>query len=366
MTNYIQQLQQTFERSKSYHTSVAFLFGLTLDILTLEQIDEWLFWLPQIFYLVVGCALWLDQWNRPHIQVTEENSWAKKLFAKHRNNAIHFCLGALMSNYMVLYFKSASIAVSFSFINFILILMILNEWPRTQAKGHSLKSIIFGLCFLSFSTCLAPVLTKQTGPATFTVGLIIALVLISLFYFFLSKLSIVREELRRQFWIPQLIIFVIFSGLYFLKVFPPVPLTLPHIGAYHKVEHTEDGFYRLSFEKPWWNFWHEGDQVFVAEPGDQIFVFFRLFSPTRFNEKLFVVWDYKDPVRNWQEADRILVSVKGGRSEGYRAFVIKKNYVGGDWRVRVLSKDEREIGRLSVSVQLANQTNYRVFRTELH
>ena len=40
--------------------------------------------------------------------------------------------------------------------------------------------------------------------------------------------------------------------------------------------------------------WH-GDQHFLAQPGDKVYVFFRIFSPARFSDQVQMRWYWKDP-----------------------------------------------------------------------
>lgn len=68
-----------------------------------------------------------------------------------------------------------------------------------------------------------------------------------------------------------------------------MPLSIPFIGVYHGVEKSEDG-YRLAHERPWWRLWHNGDQQFRAQPGDKVYVYFRIFSPARFADQVQMRW----------------------------------------------------------------------------
>jgi hypothetical protein len=126
-------------------------------------------------------------------------------------------------------------------------------------------------------------------------------------------------------------------------VIPPVPLSIPFIGVYHAVEKAQD-HYRLSHERPAWRFWHNGDQAFRAQPGDRVFVFFRIFSPTRFSDEVRVNWYWKG--RGWVLQDSIPIKIVGGRAEGFRGYGFKSNYKPGAWKVQVETNDGREIGRV--------------------
>lgn len=134
------------------------------------------------------------------------------------------------------------------------------------------------------------------------------------------------------------------------------------------MEKTEAG-YRLSHQRSAWRFWHNGDQSFVARPGDRVYVYFRVFSPGRFSDELRMHWHWKDPARGWTQHDRIPIRIVGGREQGFRGYGFKSNYRAGDWKVHVETADGREIGRVYFSLELAPEElgpqGERTFSTEI-
>jgi L-asparaginase len=113
----------------------------------------------------------------------------------------------------------------------------------------------------------------------------------------------------------------------------PVPLSLPYIGVYHAVERTKDE-YRLSHERPAWRVWHNGDQDFLAQPGDRVFVFFRVFSPTRFADEVRMRWFLRQE-HGWVLQDTVPIKIVGGRAEGFRGYGFKSKYQPGEWKVQI-------------------------------
>jgi len=150
---------------------------------------------------------------------------------------------------------------------------------------------------------------------------------------------------RRQMLVPLGGVLIGFLVFYYLRLIPPVPLSIPFIGVYHAVEKTQDS-YRLSHERPAWRIWHHGDQEFLAQPGDKVYVFFRIFSPTRFSDQVQLRWYWKDDPRGWALQDTIPIKILGGRAEGFRGYGFKSNYQPGEWKVQVETADGREIGRV--------------------
>ena len=100
-------------------------------------------------------------------------------------------------------------------------------------------------------------------------------------------------QARRQMVVPFGLVLVAFLTLYLFRLIPPVPLSIPLLASIMPLRgpRTE---YRLSHERPSWRFWHNGDQDFRAQPGDKVYVFFRIFSPTRFSDQVTMRWYWKD------------------------------------------------------------------------
>jgi len=135
-----------------------------------------------------------------------------------------------------------------------------------------------------------------------------------------------------------------------------VPLSVQNMGVYHNIE-KRNGSYILSYEKPWWKFWQNGDQNFLAEKGDAIFFFAEIFSPARFDDSVVLHWIFESPKEGWKTTDRIPMRISGGREGGYRGFSMKENYTAGYWQIRVETTDGREIGRLYFSVENVKEKN---------
>jgi hypothetical protein len=159
--------------------------------------------------------------------------------------------------------------------------------------------------------------------------------------------------------LPQFAVGVFLVLLYVFKLIPPVPLAAKYMGIYHNIER-ENGAYKLSYTRPTWKFWQNGDQSFVAIPGDKIHCFVQIFSPSSIDDRVIFHWQFQTE-RGWQSSDRIAINVKGGRDDGFRGYSIKSAFQPGDWRVSVESMDGREIGRINFTV-LSSATSDREFK----
>jgi hypothetical protein len=331
-----------------------FAAGFIFDLLTTGRIDSWLTIAQQAVYLLVimGVLLhmFLEQDAPPPHAV---GSPFKKWYFEYRSALVHFLLGALLNLYAIFYFKSSSLLVSFGFLGVLLAVLLANEVKRIKSFGLPVKFALLGLCFLSFSACVVPVLVGRIGLGVFLLSMLAGCVpLAAAAWGVLRKNPDKAILARRQILVPLGAVVVGFLVFYLFRLIPPVPLSIPFIGVYHSVERTEAG-YKLGHERPAWRFWHNGDQNFVAQPGDRVYVFFRVFSPARFSDQVQMRWHWKDPARGWTLHDTIPIRIVGGREQGFRGYGFKSNYQPGDWKVQVETTDGREIGRVYFDLALA-------------
>jgi hypothetical protein len=267
-------------------------------------------------------------------------------YYEYRSAIVHFLLGALLNLYAIFYFKSSSLLVSFGFLGFLVVLLLANEVRRIKSLGLPFKFALLSLCFLSFFSYIVPVLAGSISVPLFLLSMLAGCLPLAVASWRIRVAAPAKFDLaRRQILLPLGCVLVGFLGFYFFRVIPPVPLSIPFIGVYHHVEKTEAG-YRLSHERPQWRIWHNGDQKFLAQPGDKVYVFFRIFSPARFSDEVQMRWLWKDEARGWLPQDSIPIRIVGGREQGFRGFGVKSNYRPGRWKVQVETTDGREIGRV--------------------
>jgi hypothetical protein len=95
-------------------------------------------------------------------------------------------------------------------------------------------------------------------------------------------------------------------------------------------------------------------------------VFVAVYSPASFDDVVFVQWQYRDPRAGWKNTDRIQLRITGGRRGGYRGWTTKQNFSAGDWRVRLETRDGREIAHLKIAVTTVPLNPERVLASELY
>ena len=266
-----------------------------------------------------------------------------RFYYEYRNAALHFLLGALLSLYAIFFFKSSSLFASFGFLAVLVTLLVANEWERFRKLGLRFKFALLALCWLAFAAYVVPIIVGSMGTAVFLMSMLAGCL----------PLAITASRVKpvmRQILTPLGVVLLGFLTLYFFRVIPPVPLSIPFIGIYHGVERSQQTFL-LTHERPWWRFWHNGDQDFVAQPGDRIHVYFRVFSPTNFSDQVLLRWYRRG--EGWTLQDSIPIRISGGREAGFRGYGVKTNYQPGRWKVQVETVDGREIGRVYFDLSTA-------------
>ncbi|MDZ4677106.1 MAG: DUF2914 domain-containing protein [Oligoflexia bacterium] len=314
----------------------------------LHRIDEPVVIFQQALYLVIAAYLI----GAELIAQTREfliPSMLSKVW-KYREFFLHFLLGTLLNSYAIFYFKSVSAFTSMFFIVLLVALLIINEFKRFGKSQTQVHLAFLSLCSISYFIALVPIVVGSIGVIPFLSAVLLSIGSFTVYYFILKpKLAANPLLLKTHLLKPFAAIHIVFVMLYFANAIPPVPLSVKYMGIYHGAEKTEAG-YELTYTRPQWKFWQHGDQTFLARPGDAIYCYMQIFSPTRFKDKLQVRWLYWDENRGWLPSDAIPLQVLGGREEGFRAVTLKNNFQPGLWRVRVETMGNQEIGRIDFDV----------------
>jgi len=350
---------------KFYHehepacTAGFFAAGFLFDTLVVGRIDKLHNIIHQAVYLSL-CALFTSlELRERHGGFTPPERF--KTAWRYHAGATHFMLGTLLNIYTLFYFKSASMGASFLFLLLLAALLAINELKPFEKSGTLLRTSLFSLCLVSYFTYLIPTLMGRIGALPFLGSLIAASGCVALLAWRLvARLPGQRGEVHRHVVYPFAAVAALFAILYFAKAIPPVPLSLSEIGVYHEVR--RDGArFALTSTRPRWKFWQRGDQTFLARPGDAIYCWVSVFSPTNFRERLEVHWRFREP-DGWGEPEKIPLPITGGRDEGWRGFTAKANHKPGRWRVEIVTSDGRELGRIALTVAPDDSTTPRAGR----
>lgn len=332
---------------RKHHALLFFVLGFLFDLLTLGRIDTTFNLIQQAAYLIViGWTLKAEALELEGKLVVPR--WLQKIWS-YETWILHFLLGGLLNAYMIFYFKSASVFVSFAFLAFLGSVVLLNELPSFQRHGLSWRLVLYTLCVCSYMAYLIPIGVGFVGLLPFLISILFSM---AVTFSMLRSLKGRLNDLRfynRKILLPCCATIGIFVAAYILEWIPPVPISVSYMGIFHEVKRSPEG-YVLVHETPSWKFWSRGDQAFYARPGDRIYFYARIFSPTLFKDQVYAHWVFLNRKNNWETWDRIPIEIVGGREEGFRAFAFKSNYQPGFWQVRLETSDSREIGRLGFEV----------------
>jgi len=316
-------------------TAVFFILGFLFDIFTLGRIDETSNFIGHIIYLVLLIYTFL-------ILEKDFSTTKFKILDEYKLDIFHFLSGGLLSAFALFFIKSSSISDSFFFIFMILILLIINEAPKFQKRGYLVKLSLIQFCLTSFFIIYIPVIFKTYGSFTFIISTILSCLILPLFF------KKIRHKLEKPMAAIATLLGVFFFVGYFSNLIPPVPLSVKKIGVYHQVK-KQNGEYHLYSETHPLKFWSQGDQDFKAQPNDTLYVFARIFAPIGLKSSIYIQWEKWDKL--WSVSDKIKMSIRGGNSWGYRAYAFKKNYSPGLWRAKILTENDKELGRIDFTVE---------------
>ena len=352
-------IQEIYIKHEVRFDILFFICGFIFDAFMVSEIDDLFSLVQQAVYLLV-IAFILHHEILYRLQKWRPVGFFEKAW-NYRNLLLHFLLGTLLNIYSLFYIKSASLISSIVFLVLLVGLIIANELPLVKKAKVSLKVGLFAICLFSYMSIIYPLLLGFVGWTPFGLSTASTLAFFYLQIRFLKNKLPDDRTLFNAVLLPGISVLTIFTLFYFLGWIPPVPLSVKMQGVYHMVE-KNNGEYLLSSEnKIWWRFWDSGDQIFHARPEDKIFFFAQIYSPTRFSDRIFIQWLFKDPTRGWQKTDRIPLQIVGGRKEGFRGFTSKSNYQPGEWRVQVETEMGHEISRLGFDVVSDNSLEPRSF-----
>ncbi len=140
---------------------------------------------------------------------------------------IQLFFGALFSGYLSLYSRSAGVAISWVFVLALAFLLIGNERFRTLYQKLPFQLSIYFTALYSFFIFFLPLIFKKIGPGMFLLSGVLSVTIIVLVIGLLR--SVVRErfvETQRVTYRSLAVLLVVFNGLYFANLIPPLPLAL--------------------------------------------------------------------------------------------------------------------------------------------
>ena len=343
------RLTARYARTQLSLSSVSLVGGFVFDAVTLKRID--MFWENSwvVVHLLVAafCIFWV---TREENFNTERKGRATKLDTW-LINLLQFSFGGLLSTFMVFYFRSGTFWVSWPFYLVLATAFVGNEKLKSWYARLDYQLSIFFLSLFCFMTFILPVVLHAIGPLVFLLSGALSLVLWWLF------VRMLRGRAKEGFsqhaetvFASRAAIFVLVNVLYFMNVIPPLPLSLQDAGVYHSIARTDAGAYLTQSESQGWLGFFRLVPRFHSTPGVPIYFYSAVFSPTLLNTEIIHEWQTYDSRRGWITADRIPLSVRGGRDGGYRTYSVKSGLKPGAWRVNVETPTGTILGRFRFNV----------------
>jgi len=358
-----------FNRTRSWYgrferpiSSLSLVAGFVFDALTLKRVDmlwENIWTLGHL--IIVGVFIALIHLRSSEVGDEKNPSKAHFWFV----NILQFFFGGLLSTFLVFYFRSADIFVTWPFILLLALAFIANESLKRHYIRFSFQISLFFLSIYSFSIFLVPVMLHQIGPKIFLLSGLISIALISIFIGVLFIFIKDRfNESKKLIIFLILGIFALVNFLYFTNLIPPIPLSLKDAGMYHSIQKNGNGNYVATFEDYGWKNYFNLYPNFNEVAGSPVYAYSAIFSPQGLNITILHQWQYYDDVdRKWVTDSTISLSVVGGRDGGFRTYSMRSNLTPGKWRVNIKTSLGQTIGRLRFNVLRADTQPTTTFET---
>ncbi len=339
-----------FERPIS---SISLVGGFVFDAITLERVDTlWEnIWIIAHLVVVAICIVLI---NRKTREVGDEHDPTRLHFWL--LNIMQFFFGGLLSTYLVFYFRSSSILVSWPF----LILLVGAFWANERLKFHYARITFhisfFFLSLYAFAIFIVPVLIHQVGTVAFLFSGLVSVVII---LGFLALLEFMTHEQffrgKSKLYYSITGIFLAVNALYFFNIIPPIPLSLKDAGVYHSISKDEAGDYVVMQEQRSWREYFKLYPTLHSVPQENVVAYSAVFSPSKLDTTIIHEWErYDQNAKRWVSVSKVSLEVIGGRDGGYRTYSTKNTLTPGRWRVSVETPRGQVIGRMPFEIVMQN------------
>jgi hypothetical protein len=343
---YLRDLYARFERPIS---SLSLVGGFVFDALTLKRVD--MFWenvwvLAHLF--IVGICIVLINLEE-HQGVDPEDPTKAHFWLV---NIMQFTFGGLLSTFLVFYFRSATLLVSWPFMLILAAAFAANERLKHHYARLVFQISLFFLSLFSFAIFIVPVMVHKIGPDIFILSGAVSLLCLWFFLIFLRRITKERfYKARKLLWLSIVGIYGGMNLLYFTNIIPPIPLSLKDAGIYHSVNKDMFGDYFVGYEDHGWKGVFDIYEDVHLQYGDSVYAYSAVFSPARLDTVIVYNWQhYNKDTNRWEDEGNITIPITGGRDEGYRAYASKTYLTKGHWRVNVETERGQVIGRILFNV----------------
>jgi len=349
----LKRIKNWYGKYERLISSWSLICGFVFDAVTLKRVD--LFW--ENFFVIAHIVL-------VGICIVLIHAIEREEGAEANPSKLHFWLvnvqqffyGGIWSVFLVFYFRSGDITVSWPFLLILALSFIANERLKRSFIKLTFQISLFFLAIFCFAIFLVPVLFHQIGPQMFLLAGVLSLIFIALF------LLLIRYTSRRKFGKGKIFlfgsiagIFILVNILYFTDLIPPLPLSVKDAGVYYSVQRDSLGNYVATGEQRTWLDYFKLYPDFHALQGQPVFVYSAIFSPPALNLNVIHQWQHQNLNGQWQTMSTVNLRIVGGRDGGFRTFSEKTtNLTTGHWRVNVLTTNGQLIGRVRFNLVAAD------------
>ncbi|MBI3305928.1 DUF2914 domain-containing protein [Candidatus Nomurabacteria bacterium] len=333
-------------------SSFSLFLGFAFDAFTLKRVDQLFENILIALYLVL-IGVFIILIHTTENKLGEESPKAHFWYV----NILQFLFGGVFSAYLILYFRSADIWVTWPFIILLAIIFIANEFLKQHYVKLSIQITLYFLAIYSFLIFFIPVVLHKIGPSIFLFSGLVSIILIylfikALFYFIKDRFS--KSERLLQSLIT--LVFILVNFLYFTNLIPPIPLSLKDAGVFHSIQKNKEGNYYVTFEDLGFRGYLQFYPDFKAVTGSPIYAFSAIFSPKYLNIAILHEWQqWSEEKKEWNTERVINLSVVGGRDGGFRTYSSRFNLEEGKWRVNIKTEEGQIVGRLRFRVVLVDE-----------
>jgi hypothetical protein len=350
---FIDPIRNFYGRFERPISSLSLVGGFVFDVLTLKRVDtlwENLWVLGHL--LIVGIFITLIHLQKNEVGGEKNPKRAHFWYV----NILQFFFGGILSTYLVFYFRSADIFVTWPFIVILVLAFIANESLKRHYIRLSFQISLFFLSIYSFAIFIVPVILHKIGDFVFILSGLISLVFITVFLLILFHFIKDKFAESKKLIISLILgIFVLINFLYFTNLIPPIPLSLKDAGMYHSIQKNTEGNYDVTYEDYGWRGYFNLYQNFNQVSGEPIYAFSAIFSPKNLNITIVHEWEHYDEIqKKWVTGSTINLPVVGGRDGGFRTYSMRYNLATGKWRVNVKTEQGQTIGVLRLKITQSN------------
>ena len=340
-------LWQRYER----HISLGAVFGgFTFDLFFVTGPDNVIDNLLLLGYLFLAAVIivLLNVRSRAQMDRASRTEPLVLLFV------LQFCFGGLASNLLILYGKSGTFAGSALFIGLLVAFIFGNEFLKNRYAQLQFNVAVYYFLVLTYLTIALPTFVLHAiGAQAFLISGVVSLIVIGVFLAAIFIFVFKRKQPQRMWevsaWVG--VIFLLFNGLYFLNIIPPVPLGLKDIGMYHTLVRQGSNYMATYEAPPWYVFWRTTSSTYTTVAGQNSYCFSAVYAPSALSASVVHRWEQYDAVaKEWQARSVVSFPINGGREGGYRGWSNKAELVAGKWRCNVETTRGQLIGRITFDV----------------